>query len=149
DRDRARGGAVRRHRAPPGVGTHRRKRQVDGARMRLWTIVPGALAALVLAPGPAGAAAPAVPVVPLPAEVHGAPGTFTLTAASRIVVHGGAQAHAVADQLAAVLRPSTGFSLPIVGGRPGSADIELQVGSAASLGREGYQLDAGAHGLRL
>ena len=83
--------------------------------------------------------------------MHAAPGTFTLTSASRIVLHGGggAAAAAVATGLAGILRPSTGFALPIVAGRAGAADVELRIDAAASLGREGYRLDAGAHGLRL
>jgi len=117
--------------------------------MRSWSILPGALVALAVAATPAAAAPATVPVVPLPAEVHAAPGTFALTSASRIVVHGGAAAAAVAAQLAAILRPSTGFALPIVSGRAGAADLELRVDGDASLGREGYRLEAGAHGLQL
>src|SRR5262245_8621937 len=113
--------------------------------MRPWSILPGALLALAVAAVPAGAAPATVPVVPLPADVHAAPGTFTLTAASRIVVHGGgAAAVAVANGLAAILRPSTGFALPVAGGRAGAADLELRVSSEPALGREGYRLEAGA-----
>src|SRR3954466_13841367 len=73
------------------------------ARQRSWTILPAALALLACAAAPAAAATggTAVPVVPVPAEAHAAPGSFTLTTASRIVVHGGgAEGRAVAEAVA-------------------------------------------------
>src|SRR5215475_5346839 len=104
--------------------------------MRPWTILPGALLALALGATPACAGSPpaAVPVVPLPAEAHVASGTFTLTADSRIVADDDAGAQAVAGALAAILRPSTGFLLPIEGGQAGASDIALRLTPSTFLG---------------
>src|SRR3954452_18134355 len=118
--------------------------------MRLWAFLPGALVALAVAGVPADAASEtaSVPVVPVPAEVHAASGSFTLTAGSRVAISG--DVGGVAEDLAAILRPSTGFLLPIVSGvEAGSSDIALRVAPAPVLGQEGYRLKAGVHGLAL
>ncbi|HZN76529.1 MAG TPA: beta-N-acetylhexosaminidase [Micromonosporaceae bacterium] len=80
-------------------------------------------------------------VVPAPAVVEPAPGSFTLQVSARIRVS--PRAEGVASYLADVLRPSTGFALPVVqledGDRDG--DILLVLGEAdPRTGRHGYEL---------
>jgi hexosaminidase len=86
---------------------------------------------------------PAFPaIVPKPLAVAPGRGVFELTRAARIVVRDGA-ARAVAQQLAATLRPVTGFRLPVttLRGEPARGDVALLLRPAdTSLGGEGYRL---------
>ncbi|MEU3604272.1 beta-N-acetylhexosaminidase [Streptomyces sp. NPDC035033] len=96
-------------------------------------------------PGPAAPATepdvrPLGRIVPLPASVTPGGAPYALTAATRIGVPGGDPAvRAVAGRLAALLRPATGFRLPVV--TDPSADLALRLDPAATaLGDEGYRL---------
>lgn len=90
-------------------------------------------------------------LVPRPASQlsrGGAP--FAIVATTAIVAPG--EAHGVAEALAMLLRPATGFPLPIVA--PGAAvtgpAIVMTLDAAReSLGEEGYQMEADSGGLRL
>jgi hexosaminidase len=80
----------------------------------------------------------------LPAPVSSAPtsGQFTLTGSTAISApSGSAAALGVAGYLAALLRPATGYALPVTTG--GNGDIRLELASAADTGQfgaEGYLL---------
>lgn len=91
---------------------------------------------------------PATPaVIPAPAVMNVHPGTFHLSANTRISANG--QAVAVAEHLRKWLKPATGYSLPI-GSRSGRDSIVLTLGSSASkLGPEGYTIDVDAHSVRI
>jgi len=95
-------------------------------------------------------------VVPKPVSTRIGSGHFTLTPRARIVSAPGASAKAelpVAQDLAAYLRPSTGYRLPAVTGTPRRGDIALEIGDPASLGpshrAEGYQLVTTASGVTI
>jgi hexosaminidase len=90
-------------------------------------------------------------LVPLPADMLSVPGeTFVVGPATRIVVAaGGAEALPVADGLAAIMRPSTGYPLPVSAATPAPGDIALHLTDAADLGDEGYRLDVSGTGVRL
>jgi hexosaminidase len=86
-------------------------------------------------------------IVPKPVSATVGSGQFTLTGTSRIVAAPGAGAVpelSVAADLAAYLRPATGYPLPVVSGTPRSGDIVLQIGDPGTLPAsdqaEGYQL---------
>lgn len=86
-------------------------------------------------------------VIPAPASVtpdrHG--GSFTITRDAVIGVDRGAKG--VGDLLAGVLRPSTGYRLPVRVGRD-HADIRLSLGYVSpSLGTEGYELSVTRRGV--
>lgn len=90
-------------------------------------------------------------LIPKPASLRMLSGSaFHLTPATAIMVSpASAAARATAKYLAAVLRPSTGFPLPIRAS-PGSAEsvIELRLGGTdRRLGTEGYTLQAGSRRL--
>jgi hexosaminidase len=93
-----------------------------------------------------------MPIIPLPAEmqVHASAAPFVLVESSRILAT--ESASSVADQLARILRPSTGYPLPVVspadGEIAGAADIVLHLDLADSLelAAEGYRLDTSASG---
>ncbi|MCE6993363.1 family 20 glycosylhydrolase [Saccharothrix sp. S26] len=101
----------------------------------------GAIAVWNIDAGPASAAEPLRGIVPAPVSVQPSPGvTHVITAETRI--HTSPAAHGVGDQLAALLRPSTGYALPVTDTTGVPADgIALLVGGApASVGDQGYQL---------
>ncbi len=95
-------------------------------------------------------------VVPKPVSAKTGSGHFTLTARARIVAAPGASATAelpVANDLAAYLRPSTGYRLPAVAGTPRPGDIALEIGDPGTLGpghlAEGYQLVTTTSGVKI
>ena len=110
-----------------------------------------ALAASPAAARPAASAAPVPGIVPKPVAVTAGSGRFTLNRSARIVAAPGAGAAAersIAGDLAAYLRPATGYPLPAVVGAPAPGDIVLKIGDPAALTAarraEGYQLDTTA-----
>jgi len=150
-----------------GLGRSRRR----GMRRRLaflsaWTVGLTVLAAGVPAAvfGPAASATPArsaaaaatLDIVPKPVSAKLGHGRFTLTRHTRIVAAAGARSAAelpVARDLAAYLRPATGYRLPAVTGRPHPGAITLQIGNPATLKpshrAEGYQLGTTTSGARI
>ncbi|UWE11124.1 beta-N-acetylhexosaminidase [Actinacidiphila bryophytorum] len=105
-------------------------------------------------PGAPGAAVrPLGQIVPAPAQVHPAGAPFTLTPSARIRVAGHARdVRDVGSYLAGLLRPSTGYALPVVqdGGPGGGHDVRLALTSGdGALGAEGYRLDSGPGGVTL
>src|SRR6266511_3967251 len=100
--------------------------------------------------------APVTPprLVPVPVSMTTVPGTsFTLGHGARIVVAPGANSGLpVAQQLAAILRPSTGYPLPVLTGRGAGAapgDIVLSLAGDSALGSEGYRLDVAPDGVQI
>jgi hexosaminidase len=126
-----------------GTGRSRVVRSIGAIAL----VVGSATGAVALGAGNAAAAPPsaAPQVVPKPVSTTVGGGQFTLTTASRIVV-GSTGATPIAADLAAYLRPATGYPLPIVSGGSSSGDIALQLGNPADLQPdttgEGYVLDA-------
>jgi hypothetical protein len=89
----------------------------------------------------ASAAEPLNSLVPAPVSVQPVAGvTHAITADTRI--HTTADAHGVGDHLAALLRPSTGYALPVADttGVPADGIALLLGGAPASVGDQGYQL---------
>ncbi|MGA4955032.1 beta-N-acetylhexosaminidase [Streptomyces lavendulocolor] len=103
---------------------------------------------------PAPAVRPLGDVVPVPASVRPGGAPYTLTARTRIQVDrvpgGGAdarEARRIGTYLAQVLRPSTGYALPVTGGDgPGGIRLRLS-GRETALGEEGYRLESGPAGV--
>ncbi|MFL6056519.1 MAG: beta-N-acetylhexosaminidase [Actinoallomurus sp.] len=121
-----------------------------GARLTAAVVVATAspLVAGLTAPAQARSATTTPRIVPAPASVRTVPGrSFTLTRNTRIVVASRSREVAgVAAFLAGLVRPSTGYRLPVVPGRAGSPQtISLRLTPAPGGGAEGYRLDV-AHG---
>ncbi|MFJ5710172.1 beta-N-acetylhexosaminidase [Streptomyces sp. NPDC093105] len=123
------------------------RRRLIAPALLLLAAVLGCTEASTAAPAPGPAALPAAEpevrplgrVIPLPASVEPAGAPYTLTAATRIGAPAHPGARAVAEQLAAHLRPATGFRLPVVTDE--TADLRLRLDPAATaLGDEGYVL---------
>ncbi|MEV1159986.1 beta-N-acetylhexosaminidase [Micromonospora chokoriensis] len=102
--------------------------------------------------------APAAPhrlndVVPAPQQVQPDPtADWTLPAEAVIVASSDPAALAVAEQLAALLRPATGYPLPVTdAAAPAPVDgIALVLDeTTADLGAEGYRLDVTTNGVRV
>ncbi|MFE0423246.1 beta-N-acetylhexosaminidase [Streptomyces sp. NPDC058953] len=88
-------------------------------------------------------------VVPAPSAVRPAGSPYEITAGTAIRFDDRPGVRAVGDYLAGILRPSTGFELPV---SPGSGDdgirLRLAPGEAA-LGDEGYRLESSPAALTL
>ncbi|WP_144120997.1 family 20 glycosylhydrolase [Catellatospora sichuanensis] len=123
---------------------HRRARQV-----LLVSAVAAAGLAWIVDATPADAAPVSLnSVVPAPVSVQPAGGvTYTLPAAAAIQTSAGSSAATgVGTYLADILRPSTGYALPVTttSGTPTSGIALLLSGADPSVGSEGYQLDVTA-----
>lgn len=97
---------------------------------------------------------PAIQVVPRPAEVLGVEGdAFRLRSDARIVLDADPmEAGDVARRFAAVLRPASGFELPIVRGESKPGDIVFVLNDDEAPARhagEGYRLHSDENGVRI
>ncbi|MEV6172699.1 beta-N-acetylhexosaminidase [Streptomyces sp. NPDC051954] len=98
------------------------------------------------APAPKTSATPLDQVIPAPASVDAGGSPYRITDSTRIRVDGSREARRVGEYLADVLRPSTGYRLPVT--THGSGGIQLRLGKG-SFGAEGYRLDSGGKGVTL
>ncbi|MGW2177749.1 beta-N-acetylhexosaminidase [Streptomyces sp. NPDC001732] len=91
--------------------------------------------------GPAAAQPrPLGQIVPAPAKAEPGGSPYTITPATRIRVDGDSgEARRIGDYLAGVLRPSTGYALPVTGGGEDGIRLRLDAGNP-ELGAEGYRL---------
>jgi hexosaminidase len=99
---------------------------------------------------------PGLDIVPKPVSATTGTGDFTLGREARILAApgtGAAAEVAVARDLAAYLRPATGYPLPAGVGAAGSGDIALKIGDPGTLPAadraEGYQLDVTTSGVTI
>ncbi|MEU7820913.1 family 20 glycosylhydrolase [Catellatospora sp. NPDC049133] len=124
---------------------HRRVRQV---LLVSAVVAASGLVGIIQAPTAHAAALSLQSVVPAPVSVQPATGvTYTLPAAATIQTPTGSPAAtAVGTHLADLLRPSTGYALPVTttSGTPTSGIALLLTGADPSVGTEGYQLDVTA-----
>ncbi|MFJ5894890.1 beta-N-acetylhexosaminidase [Streptomyces sp. NPDC093064] len=95
---------------------------------------------------PAAAATPLGQVVPAPASVRAGGSPYRITAGTHIRVDGSRGARQVGEYLADVLRPSTGYRLPLTTQGDGGIRLRLAKGS---YGAEGYRLDSAASGVTI
>jgi hexosaminidase len=144
------------------IGAPPRGRPTGRGFGHLGTRLVGATVVAVVSPLVAGLAAPVTAqaepatmtprVIPAPVSMRTVAGEpFTLARDTKIVVESRSRDVAgVATFLAGLVRPSTGYRLPVV---PGSADsahtISLRLTALPGLGTEGYRLDVTHGGVRL
>jgi hexosaminidase len=139
-------------------GWHRLRRTVIAGAACLAVGLPLSLApqiAVVTSASADLAPANSVPqLIPKPVAMTVGQGSFTLAATARIAVPSGSEAALpVAQDLAAYLRPATGYSLPVVSGAAQGGDIALIIGNPGGLqgdpDGEGYQLITTTSGVTL
>ncbi|GGV73505.1 MULTISPECIES: beta-N-acetylhexosaminidase [Streptomyces] len=136
----------RHHRTTPRHSRTGRLARVLGAL--LLVAAAGAVTAGA-APGKASGTAAATPldqVIPAPAAVRPGGSPYRITAATRIRVDGGEEARRVGTYLADILRPSTGYPLPLVTSGPAGIRLKLAEGP---YGTEGYRLDSRPAGVTI
>ncbi|MEU1402201.1 beta-N-acetylhexosaminidase [Streptomyces sp. NPDC005728] len=93
------------------------------------------------APAPkATTATPLDQVVPAPASVSPDGSPYRITAATRVRVDDSAEVRGIGTYLAGILRPSTGYPLPVTG--QGADGIRLHL-TDGPFGAEGYRLTSG------
>ena len=145
-----------------------RTRYLAGSKLILTSavvVVMGACQTAPATPSPAVPAPSATPqsttpqiataprVVPAPASlVMGTGAPFEIIRSTAIVVGDHAEVRAIGESLAAIVRPSTSFPIPVVTTAPdtvrGSIRLSL-VGARPGLGEEGYELNVSISGVRL
>ncbi|KMS90781.1 beta-N-acetylhexosaminidase [Streptomyces regensis] len=85
-------------------------------------------------------------VVPAPASVTPGGTPYRITRDTRVRVDGSAEVRRIGDYLAGLLRPATGYPLPVTD--HGTGGIRLRLGQG-DFGAEGYRLHSGAGGVTL
>jgi hexosaminidase len=98
------------------------------------------------APAQATSPTPLDRVIPAPASVAPGGSPYRITRGTHIHVDGSREARRVAEYLAAVLRPSTGYRLPVSDHGAGGIRLRLAKGH---FGAEGYRLDSGRKGVTI
>ncbi|MFD8613029.1 beta-N-acetylhexosaminidase [Streptomyces sp. NPDC059631] len=96
--------------------------------------------------GAAPAATPLSQVIPAPAAVEPGRSPYRITSGTRIRVDGSREARQVGTYLARLLRPATGYRLPLT--THGTAGIRLRL-AQGPFGGEGYRLDSDARGVTI
>ena len=116
--------------------------------LALSTIFPllGLAPAVAAPPSDAGKDAAPLSVVPVPTKVTARPGSFTLTAATKISAP--APLRGVAERFRHELAAATGLPLPLGAGGSRIA-LVLDTKLAKALGEEGYRLKVGAAGVEV
>ncbi|MFF0299606.1 beta-N-acetylhexosaminidase [Streptomyces sp. NPDC004562] len=84
----------------------------------------------------------------VPAPAHAAPGEhpYRITRGTQIRVDGSREARRVGEYLAGLLRPATGYRLPVTDRGAGGIRLRLHQGP---FGAEGYRLDSGPAGVTI
>ncbi|MFJ5263683.1 beta-N-acetylhexosaminidase [Streptomyces sp. NPDC088387] len=127
------------------MNQHRRTFRLLGSLLLVAAVGTSLTAAAPAAPG-ASDTVPLDRVVPAPASVTPGGTPYRITDTTAIRTDGSPDVREVADQLADVLRPSTGYRLPVT--TTGSGGIQLRL-AEGPYGDEGYRLDSGSGGVTL
>ncbi|WP_435855585.1 beta-N-acetylhexosaminidase [Streptomyces microflavus] len=126
--------------APPRTA---RRRPLPALLGTLLIVVAAALSSTAATSSVAAASAPRPlgQLVPVPAKVVPGGSPYAITSTTPVRVAGGSgEVRRIGTYLAELLRPATGYALPVTG-RPGPGGIRLELGSRdRSLGEEGYRL---------
>ncbi|WP_200306125.1 beta-N-acetylhexosaminidase [Streptomyces adelaidensis] len=111
----------------------------------------GATPVPVPVPVPETADTPATPlagVIPAPASARPGGSPYRITHDTRIQVNGTPEVRRIGQYLAEILRPSTGYPLPVTDRQGAGIRLRLAPGDT-TLGQEGYRLDSGRSGVIL
>ncbi|PKW07986.1 hexosaminidase [Streptomyces sp. 1222.5] len=97
-------------------------------------------------PAPAAAPAPLDRVVPAPASVRADGAPYRITRTTGVRVDGSAEVRRIGTYLTGILRPSTGYPLPLTEQGTGGIRLHLVQGG---FGAEGYRLQSGPGGVTI
>ncbi|MFJ4952307.1 beta-N-acetylhexosaminidase [Streptomyces sp. NPDC088760] len=115
----------------------------------LGALLLAAAGAFTLGAAPTAQAAAPTPldrVVPAPASVTPGGTPYRITRATSVRVDGSAEVRRIGGYLAGLLRPATGYPLPVTDRGTGGIRLRLAGGD---FGAEGYRLKSGADGVTL
>ncbi|MGI5426040.1 beta-N-acetylhexosaminidase [Streptomyces sp. CA-179760] len=98
------------------------------------------------APAPAASPTPLDRVVPAPASVVPGGSAYRITRGTHIRVDDSRETRRIGEYLAKLLRPSTGYRLPVTDRGAGGIQLRLDKGP---FGAEGYRLDSGPKGVTI
>ncbi len=98
------------------------------------------------APAQAASPTPLDQVIPAPASVAPSGSAYRITRGTHIRVDASRDTRRVGEYLAKILRPSTGYRLPVT--THGTGGIRLRLANG-SFGAEGYRLDSGRKGVTI
>jgi hexosaminidase len=131
------------------VGIGGRTRRSQGAAFALLLAATTAVAVGAASPALATTETSLHQIVPAPVEVTPRPGmAYALTANARIQTQpGSADARKVGEYAASLLRPATGYRLPVSSGVTPRGVTLLLVDADRRVGEEGYQLDVTPEGV--
>jgi hexosaminidase len=89
-------------------------------------------------------------VIPLPVSATATGNAFFITEETALIVDTAREIRAIGEYLAGILRPSTGFELPVSANDNGADAIHLTLsGGDAQWGAEGYELTISEEGVKL
>ncbi|MET9520151.1 beta-N-acetylhexosaminidase [Streptomyces sp. NPDC002994] len=144
-------------RSPPKGPPVSQRRRIPRLFAPLLLVVAAGATSIAAAPAaaePAAEARPLSQVIPAPASVTEGGSSYALTGRTRIRVdEDSREARRIGSYLADILRPSTGFALPVTdwdADWDANDGIRLLLDSEDdSLGDEGYRLESGRHGVTI
>lgn len=107
-----------------------------------------AVGAITTGAAPAGETSPTPMdrIIPAPASADPGGAPYRITRGTQIRVDDSRATHRVGDYLAGILRPSTGYRLPVTSHGHGGIQLRLAKGP---YGDEGYRLDSGRQGVTI
>ncbi|MCS0605328.1 beta-N-acetylhexosaminidase [Streptomyces sp. LP11] len=129
--------------------TPRTARTTRTPRLLGALLLVAAAGAATLGAAPAASAAAPTPldrVIPAPASVRPGGGAYRVTSTTAVRVDDSAAVRAVGGYLAGLLRPATGYRLPVTDQGTGGIRLTLAKGD---FGAEGYRLHSAATGVTL
>ncbi|WP_394365614.1 beta-N-acetylhexosaminidase [Streptomyces sasae] len=132
------------HRTTPRTPRTPRLTRVLGSLLLVAAAGAFTVGATPAAPRPAPN--PLARIVPAPASVTPGGSPYRITRSTAIRVDGSREARGVAEYLADLLRPSTGYRLPVTTQRHEGIRLRLADGP---FGAEGYRLDSGRDGVTI
>lgn len=124
------------------MGQHFRTTRLLGSLL----LVAAASVSVVGAAPPAKSATPLGRVIPAPASVVPGGSPYRITSGTRIRVDDTRETRRVGEYLADILRPSTGYRVPVTSRGRGGIRLRLAKGS---FGAEGYRLHSGSGGVTI
>ncbi|MFF2845615.1 beta-N-acetylhexosaminidase [Streptomyces sp. NPDC058001] len=132
------------------MNPHHRATRLFGSLLLVAAVGISCVGAAPARPATAPTPTPLGQVVPAPASVDAGGSAYRITPGTTIRVDDGSRdVRRIGDYLADVLRPSTGYRLPVTDHGGGNAIRLKLTAKDKELGDEGYRLDSGSRGVTI